>query len=549
MYHLGKYLLCLVLGGGVFSACSDKWDEHYQSVQLGEGTLWQIMSQNPDLSNFMEVLDSCGYKSSLNGSQVFSVFAPVNSVLTPALRDSVIALYQAQKSEGVKEIRNAAVKEFVMNHVALYSHSVSSLTNDSIVMMNGKYVLLTNKGFESGNFLSQNVLTKNGILFTVDKLATYEPNIYEYLQRDGDLDSVRNYIYSYSLDVFNPAQSVPGEIKDGKTQYLDSVTYFDNKLLDYFLEAELNDEDSTYWLLAPTNQVWDSLLTEYTNYYQYDEKVIGRDSMMFNFPRLGILRGTTFSLNVNKEQAIKDSIFSTLAYPFSYRKYAWGSSDLKYYQFDRPYDAGGIFEQTTDIACSNGVVKKTDLWNVDKTNTFMKKIVMEGASNATFDSVYSVNTRDPRGYYVESTNPFYDKVYNNTYLEIAPTSTSNIQALFDIRNVLSNVPYDVYLVALPLTVQDTLANPVPTDFRATLFYHDNSGKEVNFPVTGKFTTKAAEIDTVFIGTYTFPTCSYGVDKPQVKMLVEGRTSATSVRQGKATKTLLLDCIIFKPRFE
>ena len=555
MKKLGKALLCAalplgsVMGGALFHSCTDTWDDHYRTETLGDGTLWQAMANDSELSNFLSVLEACDYEASLGGSQVFTIFAPVNSSFTETMRDSVIALYKADKAAGVKETRNRAVKEFVMNHVALYNYSVSSLTNDSIVMMNGKYVLLTESAFESGSLLDKNIVTTNGVLFKVSSLATYQPNIYEYLGRDADLDSLRNYIYSYSLDVFDPTKSVPGEIKNGKIEYLDSVTTFKNALLSSMMDADLNDEDSIYWMLAPTNGVWDALLSEYQTYYQYDDKVATRDSLMFNFPRRAIVEGTTFSVIANSKYNVTDSILSTLAYPYEWRKYAWGSSDLKYYQFDRPFDEGGIFENTTDFQCSNGVVKKTDKWNVDKTNTFMTAIVMEGASNKTFDSVYSVNTRDPKYGYVSSDNEYYNKVYNNSYVEVAPTSTSNFQILFDVRDVLSNIPYDIYIVALPLTVQDPLAKTLPTDFRVTVKYHDTTGKEVNFPATSAFTPDHTRIDTVHIGTFTFPTCSYSLSEPQVKLLVEGRTSATKVRQGTATKTLLMDCIIFKPKVD
>lgn len=551
MKSIGKALLCvaLPLGGALFHSCSDTWDDHYRTEVLGDGTLWQAMVNDSELSNFQAVLKACGYEPVLDGSQVFTVFAPVNSSFTEEMRDSVISLYNAEKAAGVKELRNRAVKEFIMNHVALYNYSVSSLTNDSIVMMNGKYVLLTDKTFEGGTLLNKNVITSNGVLFEVSDLAAYQPNIYEYLNRDADLDSLRNYIYSYSLDVFQASKSVPGEIVNGKTQYLDSVTEFENELLSDMMEADLNDEDSIYWLLAPTNEVWSTLLNEYQTYYQYDAKVATRDSLMFNYPRRAIVEGTTFSVIANSKYDVNDSILSTRAYPYDLRRYAWGSSDLKYYQFDRPFADGGIFDGTTDFACSNGVVKKTDTWNVDKTNTFMKAIVMEGASSKTFDSVYSVNTRDPKYEYVPAGNPYYNKVYNNSYVVIAPTSTSNFQVLFDVRNVLSNVPYDVYVVALPLTVQDTLATPLPTDFRVTVKYHDETGKEVSFAATKAFTPDHTRIDTVHVGTYTFPTCSYGLSDAQVKMLVEGRTSASKVRQGTATKTLLMDCIIFKPKVD
>ena len=76
-------LLC-PLSSLLLSSCSDKWDDHYdgtaQSVQ--EGSLWEAIQQNPELSNFCSVVQACGYDKSLASAQVFTVFAPTNSCLS-----------------------------------------------------------------------------------------------------------------------------------------------------------------------------------------------------------------------------------------------------------------------------------------------------------------------------------------------------------------------------------------------------------------------------------------------------------------------------------
>ena len=540
------------------TSCSDTWDDHYKSVTNGDGSLWQAMTADGDLSNFTAVLEACGYRDALDGSQVFTVFAPVNSAFTETMRDSVIALYNTQKQKGVKDSRNEAIKEFVKNHVALYNYSVSSLTNDSVVMMNGKYLVLSSNSFGNGQLLRSNVLTSNGILYTVSEVSTYLPNIYEYIGRDSDLDSLANYIYEYSIDVFSPSQSVPGEIRDGKQEYLDSVTYVQNEIMSYWLDADLTDEDSTYWFLAPTNSVWEREIPKYETYFQYDQKVKGRDSLMYNLPRVSLFMGSVFSCNVNPEKSRRDSLLSTNAVPYSRRRLYWGSYDMKYFQFDKPFDEGGALEQTTDVTCSNGVVKKADLWNVKPTQTFMRKLIVEAESYYALDSVYTVSTREPSYYASISTNPLYESVSNHIYAEIAPTSTSNFKALFDIRNVMSNVEYDLYLVAVPAYAGDTLARTLNTKFRATVYYHDMEGKEVNFKTTDAFTTNlytqsdtvvTYHVDTILIGTYTFPTCSVNLDEAQVKVLLEGRVSSSDVNKGLATKTLNLDCFILKPHEE
>ncbi|MGX8696583.1 MAG: hypothetical protein ACSW8D_09375, partial [Prevotella sp.] len=70
-------------------SCSD-WDDHYEGTQTGTNlTLWQQLKQNPQLSDFCQVLEQTkvfrmhkktpvSYAEMLDGGQAFTVVAPVN---------------------------------------------------------------------------------------------------------------------------------------------------------------------------------------------------------------------------------------------------------------------------------------------------------------------------------------------------------------------------------------------------------------------------------------------------------------------------------------
>ena len=130
--------LCLYFAGALsmFSACSDEWNDHYNALASADGTLWQAIQAQENLSNFASVVRGCGYDLLLDGSQTFSVFAPTNEALSKAEADSLVAAYQQQKAAGTRDNDNTVVRQFLQNHIALYKHPVSSLTNDSITMMN-----------------------------------------------------------------------------------------------------------------------------------------------------------------------------------------------------------------------------------------------------------------------------------------------------------------------------------------------------------------------------------------------------------------------------
>ena len=168
-------LVAVPFAGLAFSACSDEWDDHYNpdESQISGESLWQAIEGNPELSNFANVVKATGYDKALGGSQSFSVFAPVNDDFTAEQAQKLIDTYQKEKSAGTRNNDNSTIKEFIQNHIALYNHSVSTESTDSLTMMNGKYQVLSSNSFAGHNLLSKNQAYANGILYTIDGEASY----------------------------------------------------------------------------------------------------------------------------------------------------------------------------------------------------------------------------------------------------------------------------------------------------------------------------------------------------------------------------------------
>ena len=477
--------IIIPLGGlGGLISCTDTWDEHYQTGVMGEGTLWEAIKNNQQLSNFARVIEATGYNKSLSSSQVFTVFAPTNDAFTDADANEVISQYQAELAKGLKGEKNRAIKEFVMNHIALYNYSIANESPDTTIrMMNGKYLGLTSNTFSGKQFTSTNTITGNGILFTLAEKADYIYNIFEYVKDDPDLDSVSNFLYmtepfQFHKIVFSPSASVPGDIINDQQHYLDSVTTTSNEILSYWLEALLDEEDSFYYALMPTNKAWKEQYEKNAPLFQYDKQVLGRDSLMCLYPRVNILMGMQFSKTTNPllgEIEAIDSLMSPLAYPYYfYRKMRYGSFDIHPYQFDKPYTKpNGIF---TDIkgkkVCSNGVILKTDNWKAKPSDTFLQQIVMEAENSTSLDSL-SGATPDAKPSWTYTTvqpeNPFYDEVSQHEYNTLIPANLMDMGVLLNFRNVLSNQKYDMYVVTVPATAGDTLAtDKLPTRFGVTL---------------------------------------------------------------------------------
>jgi len=515
------------------------------------------------------VIQATGYDKALGSSQVFTVFAPTNDALTADQTEKWIDTYNQEKAESKKDEDNKTIKEFVKNHITLYNKSVSELSNDTIVMLNGKYLKLDGETLDGHNLSLTNSHHTNGVLFKVDHQVNYFYNVFEYLATDADLDSVAKFLYSYNEYEFMPELSVPGGIENGQTVYLDSVTVLENELFGRI--GLINEEDSTYTMLVPTNQAWSKLVTEYENYFNYCDFVQGRDSLKHLNTRMAIVRGTVFSHTNNQHWA--DSAVSVNAVPYSLRKYMYGSADAAYYIYYNTMAEGGVFNGVVEKECSNGRVMKADNWNIDKTQSFLQNVIMEGEARNSQAKVDETKTVTPlQSTYVASTHPFYNKISNNGFVEIVPTTANaRPKVQFYIDNVLSNLAYDIQLVLVPTWTGELtsagVAETVKPNFMNVRLWSlkqdatDNSientanwnveqllkNYETNFKREGVDTTYIT-MDTITVASnYVFPTSSYGLETPQVMLEIEGLGIAAF--KDRYQSTIRVDAIILKPHEE
>ena len=575
-FKIYNKVIGLALVALTFMACSDTWDEHYDTIGEGtnDATLWQAITQNGNLSNFAKVVQACGYDKALNSSQVFTVFAPTNDQFSAQEADELIAGYNAEKGKVIED-DNTVIKEFIQNHIAMYNHSVAPTSNDSLVLMNGKKTVLSANAFGNNQILTNNQHYSNGVLFTIQGKAQYFPTVFEYLRKDADLDSIASFFYNsrFYRKEFVPGRSVAGGLENGKTVYLDSVFVQQNDLWDY-LWAYTNEEDSTYWQVVPTNQVWKQLIEEYEPYFNYDNNVPFRDSMAYTLPRFAIVDGTIFSRTVNTDSHLTDSALSTSAVEtYTSREYYWGSKNLHYYQFggrsaentQKPLSANGIFTGTDDVFCSNGLVKKTNDWKINKLNTFHQWIIVEAEEGTSVKEVSkqeNSTTKDMEPTIkavtrrVMNENRFNGKVWSNAYAEFQQMKTTvNHTVTFNIRNVLSNIPYDIYLVTAPALANDSNATEgerIPVKMKCSINFHNQEGETQTEVLQSSISNNPDIVDYLLLSDpekgFTFPTATYGLTEtePQITLTVETKVSSSELRQKKFDRTMRIDCIMLVP---
>lgn len=547
IYGIGAALL-LSLG----TACTDTWEQHYRQEAAGGNTLWEEISSRSELSHFAKVIDACEYDIVLNGSQTYSVFAPTNDYLSLAEADSLIENYTLQKNQGVKTNDNRVITQFVHNHIALYRQSVSSMTNDSISMMNGKYQVLTQTGIGGKAFSLANELHSNGVLYTLNGQVDYFPNVFEYLGIDSDLDSVYNFINSFSVYDFDPNQSVAGGIVDGETVYLDSVVVLRNSFLSQY--GYINSEDSIYWMLAPTNEVWTELYNEYREYFVYDKSLAAADSLQETNAKMAILMGTFFNKTDNSDKAFQDSAVSTIAPSAQMRLLQNAEPKGIYY---KPFEAGGIFDETEDIICSNGHVRKAETFNIDKSKTFLQTIKVEAENLFNQKSLLECETPLTIRTVSVSDTLYYNKISGNAYVDVIPKNTSEDpdkfpapKVTFSIPGTLSNIAYDIYVVTAPVEAYNkyaTAEDRLPNRFRSILTFNNLDGKTQTKRLSVTDSTPG-RVDTILVGSnIVFPTSAYGVAEPVVNLQILSQVTRDKTTQ--YSNTMHLDCIILKPHVD
>ena len=579
MYKTYNKVLGLALAALTFTACSDTWNDHYEgtAANLNEGSLWEAIQKNPNLSNFAEVMKATGYDRQLNSSQTFTVFAPTNDKFTSSQAQALISQYQKEKLS-VKDIDNSVLKEFVKNHIALYNYTTSANSADSVRLLNGKYAVLQSGEVNGVKTDSQNQLFQNGVLFTVDGQISYLPNIFEYIQKDRDLDSIASFLYnpSFYYKEFMPNLSVVDSVSNGKTVYMDSVLEQRNRLFTHL--QDISSEDSTYWMVMPTNTVWKQLVDEYKTYFNYADNVQLRDSMTYVNTRLAVLQGTIFSKTYNKgvfanqtsnTTLVTDSALSEHAVQaYHSRQGKWGKG-FNYYEYLNAWRPGGVFDQTDNVTCSNGMVRKATTWPINKLETFVRYRIIEAESGDIWEYSKIANPK-VEGDSIQTITPiirdvvpndsinFWDRVWNNQYMEFDVQESSYMyhSVTYSLKNVLSNIPYDIYLVTTPALAHNINASEFerrPVKVRCTLFYPEQNGKQVSKQLVSSQATTADQIDYIAVNAkdypdgFVFPVSNYNLDEesPSVRLKIETRVTSGDYTKN-FSRTMRIDCILLVP---
>ncbi len=553
-----QYGLC---AGLLLSSCSD-WDDHYDAdtslLASQHATLWQNIEQEGTLSQFATLVKRVGYDSILSASQTYTVWAPVNGSFD----------FEALSALDASRL----TKEFVQNHIARNNYPVSGSVSQRLFTLNEKMMLFTSQtaGQQTaspysiqGVALSQpNVASSNGTMHLLSGKIPFMENIYESL-RAGDyaIDSVSTFFHSNDVRKLNEEKSVQGPPVDGVITYLDSVFDEHNELFQRYF-AYINKEDSNYTMIVPTDQAWSKAKAHLRQYYHY----VPTFEFMENTSTGSDKKLTT--VNIKDVAYLQDSIVNRLLTSclfFNNNLYdngrlgalttgerlqcdsLYGTTGLKVYADD----AARLLEGATKVAKSNGAIWVTDSLRLRPWSVWNPELIIE-AENSTTQASWSNIASDPQRVYVfaGSQNPAVTgHLSHNSYIELEPASmNSNPGIVFYLPNVRSTT-YSIYIVMVPANITSANRATKPNQFDVSIGYADETGKNIdnyrNWTASKYFSNDSLQIDTLYLGDFTFPVSYAGTG--QYAPYLRVGSHVLSGERDTYDRTLRIDCVILRPK--
>ena len=277
--------------------------------------------------------------------------------------------------------------------------------------------------------------------------------------------------------------------------------------------------------------VWDKAYDEAQSYFNYGS-VNQADSLQRLYAHQALIRDLVYNRNIGCSH-MADSVYS-----IAYNKY----DEERRHVYYKPLAAGGIFSSDfvrDTMACSNGAIYNLYEWPFNPEDIYFYPVKTE----AEYESMMT----DYEDCTYASRSSVADSI-SDGYLVISPrTNSSNWTMEFQVPDVLSGT-YDVCAVVLPRTVYNASdRNFRPCKFTASISYETEDGVEQTYDFEDEVQNDPYRVDTVKIGTFTVPVCSYG--QPDAKVHLTLECSISRMESGRYNREMYLDCLYFKPNRE
>ncbi|MDR2683022.1 MAG: fasciclin domain-containing protein [Dysgonamonadaceae bacterium] len=522
-------------------SCTDS-EEHYKIPEevAGRTSLWELISQQPELSTFASLLERYSYSRILSSEPVYTVWAPTNEYLT-----------------GVDPNDSVAVARVITTHIARYSYPASGAASKhpEIYMLNAKKQTFLSAGdtYTMGGveLLTKNMVAKNGILHTLKGQIPFFPNTWQMME-EARFDSIRSYLYSFGKREFVRGLSRQIDINEEGMIVYDSVFTERNTMWYVYATSKgigwLNHEDSVYTMVLPDNAAWTETYNKYYPLFRPDPLLPNPDSVQRANTQYAIVQDLVFRGEIRNpaQNGVNDSIVSTRG------------AVIK--------NPARIFNGSSPVRTSNGWVYPVSELQYKRNDSYVKTIKIE--AEMPFGRMHD-ESRDGgiiQTWYA-SDNP---DISNKSFLRVIDHGKSNSEeptVSFEIPGVV-NTEYDIYAVFL----SPSFVNPASLDTAVTRVkfeiqqwnrigskLDDNywgNGKAwgpgkvlATFSGTGpEFVTQKRGVSVIKAGTFHFPFANINEEENvfRIKVISAITSRDKNNKENKFNKEMRIDYLLLIP---
>lgn len=584
MKKINKIAAMVVAGLALATASCSDFDD-YNSVPVDANamsgkTLYENICETSNLQDFAAIVKKANYGNVLNASQCYTLWAPVDGS------------YDASKILAMDSAK--IVDRFINMHMAQFSHPISGTVDERVITLNNKHHQFSNSAYDDLNIVTANIPSKNGIIHTINGASEYRASIYEALDEVEGCDSFVNHLHAYDIMYVDTRKSVEGPMVNGQQTYLDTVWAKRNNVIRQILRADIEDEDSTYTVLFPTNEAWNKAVENISPLYQYIGTVNYMD-MEKNTTAAGSVTATTAKAENPSiiDQALyndslpKSFIMRNLAYSNSYdfNKILLTNSAS---EGDTIYSARGtkltnvpeLLQHCGEVRpMSNGYVRTLDDICFKPWETYnpirgyaypVRTLGLKSSASATqnllgADSVrtkYAHIFEDLPGYirnFILPEDATYFSYFSTDSINLSSTS-SKPEMDFALRNVLST-KYKIYVVLVPSQLKEPW-RPVSTAteenknlyLRFDMSYTEADGsqkyKRLNVADAKKNTDDILVVNNGKIQVveleFTFPICYSGLDAYPTLFMSHTKSFTSSTNRRKYEQELRVEGVYLVP---
>lgn len=508
----GALALVAMLG---LTACTDDHFDIFGGDGTSDQTIWQNIENNPQLSQLKEILSRSYMMRSetdkinpsttktlaqlLDETQSFTVWAPLDGKYDAEhylnLLDQAEAAYDSAGvcSEFLK-MEYAVANQFVYNHVARFNYE-SNPAEQEVILLNGKKVKYTaggdNPDFNGVAIQGSPIVASNGTMHLIGTNSPFAYNIYDYIVASDQLKKLSEYLFDPSIDkyTFSEGSSVQGALNEnGDMVYVDSVWNHTNDILNE-CNAKLQNEDSLYVAILPTDGAWDAAVENLSKYFKY-QSTYYYDWSNANSAFANNKAATAYKLNVDsltnynvKASMIRSAFFSPSTWHgISAAKdsaevvdYALTADSLISTNHTIYYNSnmGGInpmFNGQKPEHASNGYVFCVDEYAVQPEYTWMKKEEMDPTSqyNMAMQAMASSHCTEKNGSTILLTSLNRDSIVADPfevtkYQRFQRADRNTLQVDYRLSNLMS-ASYTIKAVLAPSRIcYDIVPNDTVTE--------------------------------------------------------------------------------------